>query len=261
MSFLKTQYLDTPQGRLAYRYSGGNTNKTTLVWCGGLRSDMLGGKATELHLAAMQDDRPYLRFDYTGHGESDVPFEKTTIADWRRDTLTVLDELTCGDLILVGSSMGGWTSLLAALARPERVKGLVLVAPAPDFTEKLMWAEFDEDVRNEINTKGFWMRPSPYEDDYPITKALIDAGRELQIMEAPIDLKGIPVRILQGMRDDAVPWQYAQSLVEKLTSNDVEFKLIKDGDHRLSRPKDIAMLIETVLGLALQLESPVEESV
>jgi len=254
MSFTKTEFHQTPAGRIAYRKTGGKSGKIGIVWCGGLRSDMMGGKATELHQAAMAADRSYLRFDYTGHGESDVAFEDTTIADWKRDAMSAIDELIDGPVILVGSSMGGWTSLLATMERPERVKGLVLIAPAPDFTEKLMWADFSDEIKSQIETQGFWMRPSEYEDDYPITKALIDAGRDLQITDNPIDLNNIPVRIIQGVLDDAVPWTYAQRLVDIISSEDVSFHLVKDGDHRMSRPQDIVHIIHTVLTLADQLD-------
>ena len=254
MSFMKTEFHQTPAGKIAFRKSGGKIEKTGIVWLGGLRSDMLGGKATDLHQAAMGADRSFLRFDYTGHGESDVAFEDTTITDWKRDAILAVDELIDGPVILVGSSMGGWTSLLATMARPERVKGLVLIAPAPDFTEKLMWADFSDDIKNQIETQGYWMRPSEYEDDYPITKALIEAGRELQITDKPIDLNNIPVRIIQGKLDDAVPWQYAQKLVDIITSEDLTFHLVKDGDHRMSRPQDIDNIIYTVLTLADQLD-------
>ncbi len=254
MSFAKTEFHPTPAGKIAFRRSNGNAKKAGIVWCGGLRSDMMGGKATELHQAAMSQDRPFLRFDYTGHGESDVAFENTTIADWKRDALLAIDELIDGPIILVGSSMGGWVSLMAAMERPERVVGLVLIAPAPDFTEKLMWAGFSQEIREEIETKGFWMRPSEYEDDYPITKALIQAGRELQITDSPIDLNNMPVRIIQGILDDAVPWEYAQNLVSQITSEGVSFHLVKDGDHRMSRPQDIENIKHTVLTLADQLD-------
>ncbi len=254
MSFAKTEFHPTPAGKIAFRRSNGNAKKVGIVWCGGLRSDMMGGKATELHQAAMAHDRAFLRFDYTGHGESDVAFESTTIADWKRDALLAIDELIDGPIILVGSSMGGWVSLMAAMERPERVVGLVLIAPAPDFTEKLMWAGFSQEIREEIETKGFWMRPSEYEDDYPITKALIQAGRELQITDSPIDLNNMPVRIIQGVLDDAVPWEYAQNLVTQITSEDVSFHLVKDGDHRMSRPQDIENIKHTVLTLADQLD-------
>jgi len=200
---------------------------------------------------AMADDRPFARFDYTGHGESARKFEDTTLEDWLEDTLRVVDELTTGDVIMVGSSTGGWMSLLAGMRKPDRIKGLVLVAPAPDFTEKLWWEkEFTPEIREEINTKGYWMCPSPYDDDYPVTKELIEAGRRLCILDDKIELRGMPVRILQGLLDDAVPWGYAQQLVEKITSEDVQFNLIKDADHRLSRPQDIDLLISTVLDLA-----------
>lgn len=255
MSFALTEFHSTLAGKIAFRKSGGNSQKTGIVWCGGLRSDMMGGKATELHQAALAEDRPFLRFDYTGHGESDVTFADTTIADWKRDTLLAIDELIEGPVILVGSSMGGWTSLLATMERPERVEGVVLIAPAPDFTEKLMWNGFSQDIRDQINKDGYWMRPSEYEDDYPITKALIEAGRKLQILDNPVDLNNIPVRIIQGVLDDAVPWEYAQKLVQIITSEDIRFDLVKDGDHRMSRPQDIVLIKHTVLDLAAQLDA------
>ncbi|MFC7292236.1 alpha/beta hydrolase [Hirschia litorea] len=253
MSFASTEFIESPAGKIAYRRTLGNADKVGLVWCGGLRSDMMGGKATELHQAAIEADHSFLRFDYTGHGESDVPFAQTTIADWKRDAIFAIDELTNGPLILVGSSMGGWTSLLSAMARPDRIKGMVLIAPAPDFTEKLMWKEFTSEQRRQVEEEGFWMRPSPYEGDYPITKDLLDAGRALQIMDAPIDLGEIPVRIIQGMRDDAVPWTHAQELMNVITSEDVHFHMVKDGDHRMSRPQDIALIKETVFDIARKL--------
>jgi len=256
MSFDATAFLQTEAGRLAYRQTDGETGKAGLVWFGGLKSDMLGGKATAVHAAAIKDGRSCLRFDYTGHGESDIAFEKTTVTDWRRDALAMIDAKIDGPQIFIGSSMGGWMSLLAALARPEKVKGLVLIAPAPDFTEKLMWAGFSRDIKDEIETTGQWMRPSPYDDGpYPITKALIESGRDWLITDNPIDLDNIPVRILQGVEDDAVPWRYALDLMDKITSDDMQYHLIKDGDHRLSRDQDVDLLVETVLKLANQVDA------
>ncbi len=251
MPFDTTEFLNLGARRIAYRRTDGEKGRTGIVWCGGLRSDMQGGKATALHAMAEEEGRPFLRFDYTGHGESNFQFEETTITNWREDAIDAIDHLTDGPLVLVGSSMGGWTSLLATLARPERVRGLVLIAPAPDFTERLMWrSEFTDEIRNEIETKGFWMRPSEYEEPYAITKALIEEGRNHLVTDKPIDLGGIPVRILQGLQDDAVPWRYALELAEKITSEDLRFTLIKDGDHRLSRDQDIDLIIAEALELA-----------
>lgn len=249
-----TEYLDTPNGKLAYRRSEGDADRATLVWLSGLRSDMLGGKASLLHASALAEGRAFLRFDYRGHGQSDVAFKDTVLSDWREDALFMIDEATTGPLVLIGSSMGGCVALLSALARPERVKGLMLIAPAPDFTEKLLWAQMPPEAQKEIMQTGFWMRPSEYEDPYPITKALIEDGRKWLIMDGPVALD-VPVRIAQGARDDAVPWDYAQKLVERITGDDLQFTLIKDGDHRLSRPQDLALLRRMTQALAADVDA------
>lgn len=249
-----TEYLDTPNGKLAYRRSEGDADRATLVWLSGLRSDMLGGKASLLHASALAEGRAFLRFDYRGHGQSDVAFKDTVLSDWREDALFMIDEATTGPLVLIGSSMGGCVALLSALARPERVKGLMLIAPAPDFTEKLLWAQMPPEAQKEIMQTGFWMRPSEYEDPYPITKALIEDGRKWLIMDGPVALD-VPVRIAQGARDDAVPWDYAQELVERITGDDLQFTLIKDGDHRLSRPQDLALLRRMTQALAADVDA------
>jgi pimeloyl-ACP methyl ester carboxylesterase len=239
------QYFTRGSGhRSAWRGSVGKG--PTLVWLGGLHSDMDGTKAVALHQWAEQRGQGFLRFDYRGHGLSDVAFEDCTIDMWRDDALEVLDQLTEGPLVLVGSSMGGWMALLATKARQERVVGLCLIAPAPDFTEVLMWQTFPPEVRHEIETTGSWLRPSAYDDGgYRITKALIDSGRRNLVLDAPMSFDG-PVRILQGQADPDVPWQGSVSLAAQLTSTDVHLTLIKDGDHRLSRPADIALLCNTV---------------
>lgn len=238
---MTTQYITTPsKRRLAYKSytSGGNV---TFVWMSGFNSDMSGSKVVSLEAWAQQQGVNFLAFDYSGHGLSDGNFADGTISAWREDALAIIDELTNRDLILLGSSMGGWMALLSALARPERVKGLVLIAPAPDFTEKLMWPEFSEAAKAEIMEHGQHMRPSDYGEPYPITRDLIEDGRKWQILDSDITFAG-PVRILQGMADADVPWQHAQKLVNKMTSKDLVFSLIKDGDHRLSRDQDIARL-------------------
>ena len=249
------EYLDHQGVRIAFRRTRGLSGKAGVVWMGGFHSDMLGDKATQLHEAAAGAGRSFVRFDYLGHGESGGRFADGTIGRWRGDALAVVDELTEGPLVVVGSSMGGWMALLAAIARPERVKALVLLAPAPDFTDKLMWASFDESQKRQIMEQGFWTRPSPYDPaGYPITKMLIEEGRDWNILDGEIAVD-VPVRILQGGLDTDVPWTHSLDLADKLRSQDVVWSLIKDGDHRLSRPQDIARMIATVLAAADQVDA------
>jgi len=243
-------YLEAGGAQIAYRRTTGDPARTGVVWLGGFHSDMKGEKATVLHAACAEAGRSFMRFDYFGHGESSGAFADGTIGRWRSDALAVVDRLTEGPLVLVGSSMGGWMALLAALARPERVKALVLLAPAPDFTDKLMWASFDDNQRREIMEQGFWTRPSDYDPaGYPITRDLIVEGREWNVLDGEIAID-VPVRILQGGLDPDVPWTHSLDLADKLRSKDVVWSLIKDGDHRLSRPQDMARRVATVLGLA-----------
>jgi len=219
---------------------------TELVWLGGFKSDMTGTKAEALSHWARGADRNFLRFDYFAHGASSGDFKQGTIGRWLDDALTAIDTLSKGPLVLVGSSMGGWITLLAALARPERVKALVLIAPAPDFTQELMWAGFSDEIRETLKREGIYREPSEYDDEpYEITMKLIEEGRNHLLLGAPINFKG-PVRILQGMQDPDVPWQHAMRLVEALASEDVTINLSKTGDHRLSTAADIARLTATV---------------
>ncbi|WP_017930066.1 alpha/beta fold hydrolase [Robiginitomaculum antarcticum] len=242
MSALK--YLYSADGsKLAYKQSIGR-NTPGYIWCGGLKSDMEGGKATTLHDWAARTDRPYLRFDYYGHGASEGHFREGTISRWTDDTLSVLDELTDGPQIIFGSSMGAWTALRTALARPKRVKALILISPAPDFTEKLMWARFSETIRAQIMEEGMYLEPSDYGEPYEITRELIVDGRANQMMDAPIDFSG-PVRILQGNDDIPVPPAHSRKLVDLITSDDITYTVIKGGDHSLSRPDDLRRLIAT----------------
>ena len=213
----------------------------TVVWLGGFRSDMAGTKAQALADRALAEGRSYLRFDYFGHGESSGDFAAGTITRWRVDSLAVMDRLTTGPLVLVGSSMGGWLSCLAAMARPERLAGMVLVAPAADFTERLMRPGMDAAARAVMERDGVWMRPSDYGDPYPITRELLDDGACWSILPGPVRL-GAPVRILQGGADPDVPWRHALALAEAIEDQDLVFSLIRDGDHRLSRPQDLARL-------------------
>jgi pimeloyl-ACP methyl ester carboxylesterase len=217
-----------------------------LLWLGGFRSDMEGTKASYVEAWAKENDRPFVRFDYFGHGQSSGKFEDGTISRWRDDALLVLDQLCTGEVIALGSSMGAWIALLLAKARPDRIKVLTLIAPAPDFTEKLMWQGFDQDTRRLIVERGIYYEPSDYSDEpTPITRALIEDGRKNLVMDAPIAFEG-PVRILQGAMDDSVPWSHALELMGCLQSEDIVFTLSKSGDHSLSAPDDLARLTATL---------------
>jgi pimeloyl-ACP methyl ester carboxylesterase len=226
----------------------------TVVWLGGFRSDMRSTKADALDRWASGAERRFLRFDYSGHGESSGRFEEATISQWLEDVLWVLDRCVPDRPILVGSSMGGWLALLATREllqiRPERASaGLVLIAPAVDFTERLMWDQFPRDVRRSIEKVGVYLRPSLYsEEPYPITRGLIEDGRRHCLLGRTIRT-GCPVHILQGMQDLDVPWRHALELVEHLPGDSVSLTLVKDGDHRLSRPEDLERLIAAVEGI------------
>lgn len=252
MPFGVIESLPGPHGdALAFQRSAGAG--PTLVWLCGFRSDMAGTKAAALHAHAEAAGRSFLRFDCSGCGLSGGVFEAGTVGRWREDTLAMLDGASDGPLLLVGSSMGGWIALLAALARPERVKGLVLIAPAPDFTERLLWPELDEDARRAIMDDGVWLRPSAYEDTpTPITRALIEDGRNHLLLGAPIPFRG-PVRILHGQADPDVPWGLSLELAERLVSEDVRITFVKGGDHRLSTPADLALLTATVDALRAEI--------
>jgi pimeloyl-ACP methyl ester carboxylesterase len=206
---------------------------------------MAGTKAEALAAWATAHGRAYLRFDYFGHGESTGDFRQGTITRWRQDALAVLNELVVGDVVLVGSSMGGWLACLAALAQPERVRALVLVAPAADFTARLMEPALDAAARAALEADGVWLRPSDYGDPDPVTKLLLEDGARWSILPGPVPID-VPVRILQGGEDPDVPWTHALELAHAIKSQDLVFTLIKDGDHRLSRPQDIARLIAAV---------------
>ena len=226
-----------------------------VVWFGGFRSDMAGTKADALDAFAAEAGRAYLRFDYSGHGVSGGRFEDGTISRWLEEGLAVLRDFTSGPSVIVGSSMGGWLALLAARAlretSPERAAAaLVLIAPAADFTERLMWEAFPPEARRAIEETGIYLQPSQYGDEpYPITRGLIEDGRRHLLLEGTIET-GCPVHVLQGMRDPDVPWQHAMRLVEHLPADSVQITLIKDGDHRLSRPEDIERLTAAVAAAA-----------
>ncbi|MET0182416.1 MAG: alpha/beta hydrolase [Caulobacterales bacterium] len=242
-------WMDRGDGvRLAYAAIHGR--KPTFVWLSGFKSDMAGAKAQALAEWAEQTGQSFLRFDYSGHGVSGGAFEDGTIGRWLADALTIIDAQSDGPLVLIGSSMGGWISLLVACARPERIKALLLIAPAPDFTERMLADEMDDAARAVLETTGRWERPSDYDPEpYVITRALIEDGRNHLILDKPIAFEGA-VRILQGQQDDAVPWAHALLIAEKLKSQDVAITLVKDGDHRLSRPQDIVRLTDIAAELA-----------
>lgn len=217
----------------------------TVVFLPGFRSDMNGDKATALAAFCAERGQACLRFDYSGHGTSGGRFEDGTIGRWADDALAVIDRRSKGPLLLVGSSMGGWIALLVAPARKERVAGLVGIAAAPDFTEVLMWETMTFEQRRTLMDEGALHIPSQYGEPYPITRGLIEDGRKHLLLEAPIALD-CPVRLLHGQCDPDVPWAMALRIAEQLTSEDVQVTLVKDGDHRLSRPQDLALLMRTV---------------
>lgn len=241
----KPQFLDADYGaKLAYHASPGSS--PGVVFNTGFKSDMDGGKALALEAHCKARGQAFVRFDYRGHGQSSDTFENGCIGDWAQDAISVLDHLTKGPQIIVGSSMGGWIMLLTALARSERVAGLVGLAAAPDFTEDLMWDAFDDAQRAVIETEGCLEIPNCYDDEpYRIMKHLIDDGRNHLLLRGPINLD-VPVRLIQGMEDEDVPWETALKLQKVLTSQDVDVTLVKDGGHRLSEPQDLDRLCRTV---------------
>jgi pimeloyl-ACP methyl ester carboxylesterase len=224
-----------------------------LVWLGGYKSDMKGTKAAALARWAEDAGRAIVRFDYSGHGESGGVFTDGTIGRWLADALAVFEACCRGPQILIGSSMGGWLALLMVRALRQRqyngpasVAGLVLIAPAVDFTEELMWKRFPPAIKRELEETGVWARPSDYSPEpYLVTRQLIEEGRNHLLLGGMIET-GCPVRILQGVEDPDVPWRHAVELVSRLASDDVVLTLVKDGDHRLSRPEDIERLIRAV---------------
>ncbi len=243
----ETGMLDRGDGvSLAWRLTPGAG--PTLVFLPGFASDMTGSKATALAELCAAQGRAMLRFDYSGHGASGGAFTEGTIGRWTADALVAIDRLTEGALLLVGSSMGGWIALLAARARPARVAGLVGIAAAPDFTEDLMWAAMAPAERAALLRDGVLMVPSQYGAATAVTRALIEDGRDHLLLRGPIGVR-CPVRLLQGQADPDVPWETALRLAARLEGGDVRVTLIKDGDHRLSRPGDLALIGQTVLAL------------
>ncbi len=237
--------------QLAYHHADGA--QPGVMFLGGFKSDMTGSKATALEAHCMQHDVAFTRFDYLGHGASSGNFTDGTIGQWAQNAIAILDDITAGPQILVGSSMGGWLMLLAALARPQRVAGLIGIAAAPDFTERLLWAQMNEQQRHELMEEGVYYAPSCYgEDCYPITRKLIEEGRNHLLLESDIAIH-CPIRLIHGMSDPDVPWQLSTQLAEKLMSDDVDVQLIKSGDHRMSQPENLSLLCDTLDALRRKL--------
>lgn len=232
---------------IAYHASPGKS--PGVMFLGGFMSDMTGTKAVALEAHCRAQARAFVRFDYQGHGASSGEFLDGTIGCWAADAIDVLDTLTDGPQVLVGSSMGGWIMLLVALARPARVNGLLGISPAPDFTEDLIWRDFNAETREALLRDGVVDLPSDYDDGpYLIASRLIEEARAHLQLRSSIALT-CPVRLIQGMADDAVPWETSIRLAEALQSTDVTVNLIKHAGHRLSEPSEIAWITAALDGL------------
>lgn len=242
-----TNFLETAQGRrLAYHKTEGQG--PTVVFLGGLKSDMEGTKAVHLEAWAKARGQAFLRFDYSGHGESSGAFTDGCIGDWHEDTQSAVSALTEGPFIPVGSSMGGWQALLLVRAIPERIAGLVTIAAAPDFTEDGYWATFSEEQKTALETVGQVELPSDYMEPYVITKRLIEDGRQRLLLRAPLNLP-FPTRFLQGTADTAVSTATAVRLLEHATGDDLRLLLVKDADHRFSDGPCLGLIEDAVLGV------------
>ncbi len=230
---------------IAYRHTTGKSPGVTFLT--GFKSDMQGGKATALEAFCTTKGHAFTRFDYFGHGESSGAFEDGTIGRWADDAVHVLDEVTEGPQILVGSSMGGWIMLLAALQRPERVAALVGIAAAPDFTRDLIPPALTPDQLEQIDRDGFCEIPNCYDDQEPyrIRKSLLEEGDNHLLLNGEIGLD-IPIRLIHGIEDEDVPWQTALRIMEQVRTDNVEIQFVKAGDHRLSEPQDLDRLTRTV---------------
>ncbi|MGH6818020.1 MAG: alpha/beta hydrolase [Methylovirgula sp.] len=250
---LRPQFLALGDGRrIAYLCRIAETDaRPGLVWLGGFMSHMRATKATFLDEYAAREKRAYLRFDYSGHGESEGAFEAGTIGAWLEEALAIIRAQTSGPQILVGSSMGGWLALLAARAFAQsgelnRLAGLLLLAPAVDMTQRLIFEKLPPSSRAQLETEGVCLLPSAYSDSpYRITRGLIEEGRRHLLLDATIRTY-CPAHIIHGMKDEDVPWHYAMTLVERLAGDPIALSLVKDGDHRLSRPCDLALIAQAI---------------
>ena len=227
---------------LAYRQIEGDG--PVVIWVGGFRSDMEGTKALALDEAAQESGWAYVRYDHFAHGVSSGEWTKASIGRWREDCIAMIEHVK-RPVILVGSSMGGWVSLLAAVARPEAVVGLVLVNPAQDFTERLMWPDLPDHIRQEILRDGIATISDPGLGDYQLTRHMFEEARNWLMLDGPIRIPA-PIHILQGKLDESVPWEMQLRLLEKLEGGDVRLDIIKDGDHRLSKPHELERLVQAV---------------
>ncbi|MEM9810272.1 MAG: alpha/beta hydrolase [Pseudomonadota bacterium] len=236
-------FFDGPNARLAYRMHEGED--PTIVWLGGYASDMLGTKAEALATYAKEADQAYLRFDYSGHGESEGHFEDGTLSTWFADAESLIGDKAPGRKILVGSSMGAWLTLLYAKKHPAEVSAVVLIAPAPDFTEDLVWPRLSQEHRDRIEKDGFVKTGPTGHASETYTQALFEDGRANLVLRTPITLP-CPVCILQGTQDEAVPVAHALKVADAIDAPSVTTTLVKDGDHRLSNPEDLYLLIRTV---------------
>jgi pimeloyl-ACP methyl ester carboxylesterase len=251
MPFGQIEALDHDGMQIAYERIEGA--QPTFVWLGGFKSDMAGTKAQTLAEWAARTGQGFVRFDYSGHGVSGGRFEDGSISRWLGDTLAVLDQLTAGPLVLVGSSMGGWLALLAARARAERVAGLLLIAPAADFTERLMWPGFSPEQKAKLSADGRLELPSAYASEpNVITREMIEDGRRHLVMDAPFPFDGL-VRIVAGGEDPDVPLDHVLALLPVLQAKDIVLHRIPDGDHRLSRPQDLRQLVAIASEMRLRL--------
>ncbi|WP_209832665.1 alpha/beta hydrolase [Ruegeria sp. HKCCE3926] len=240
-----TDFLETPQGRrLAYHKTEGAG--PTIVFLGGLKSDMEGTKAVHLEAWVQARGQSFLRFDYSGHGESSGAFTEGCIGDWHQDTLAAVKALTDGPLIVVGSSMGGWQALLLAKVMPERIAGMVTIAAAPDFTEDGYWASFSDEQKAALDSVGHVELPSDYMEPYIITKRMIEDGRQNLVLRDALDLP-FPVRFLQGTADTAVSTETAVRLLEHAAGPDMRLLLVKGADHRFSDEMCLGLIETAVL--------------
>ncbi|MEO1066018.1 MAG: alpha/beta hydrolase [Pseudomonadota bacterium] len=229
----------------------GDPAKHGLFWLSGFKSSMMGEKATAIAAWATEANHTFTRFDYSGHGLSGGAFEEGTISRWLGEALAVFTSETTGPQVMIGSSMGGWIALLLAraLQDKERLRGMVLIAPAWDMTERLMWARFPHAIKSEIRDKGFFERPSAYGDGpYTITNTLIEDGKRHLIGDDSFQV-GCPIHILHGREDVDVPYGHGQDLLTRLPFDDVRFTLVPDGDHRLSRPQDLDLMLQAIQGI------------
>lgn len=244
-------FLTTPEGRqIAYHKTEGTG--PCVVFLGGLKSDMEGTKAVHLEAWCRDQGRAFLRFDYSGHGESSGTFEEGCIGDWHEDAVAAVSELVEGAYVLVGSSMGGWQALLLARLLPARLAGLVTIAAAPDFTEDSYWAGFDDAQKAALESEGFVALPSDYMEPYIVTKRMVEDGRKRLVLRAPLAFN-CPVRFLQGTEDTAVSTETAMRLLDHASGEDMRLLLVKGADHRFSDARCLGLIenaISEVIALA-----------